>query len=78
MWSALIGMPLSVQLTQRNFRGSPGCHEIFHPRNFPLTVTCFNLDRHGDVLFCNLCSIDYTVDLRDPLSQAAPRVIDKK
>ena len=64
----------------RYFRGSPGCHEIFHPRNFP--QTCHVL-QFGSLTFCydtycNLRPIDCAVDLRDPLSRAVPRVIARE
>ena len=54
------------------FRGSPGFHEIFHPRNFPHTVA---LSTHaqiwtGDVLLCLFFATCSALGPPSPLSQA--------
>ena len=66
----------------RYFHGSPGCHEIFHPRKFPLALSTRAQIWTGDVLLwlfsLYLCLIDSVLDTQGPLSQAVSRVMAKE
>ena len=61
----------------RYFRGSPGCHEIFHPRKF--STRCVALSTRaqiwtGNVLFWLFFATCSVLGPQSPLSQAVLRV----